>query len=49
MPDLKQEFEQRRLTYFVSGSITVQLTSCLTGLDPTKLVNLYLIQHKHSS
>ena len=31
------------------GSITVWLTFCLTGLDSTKLVNLYLIQHKQSN
>ena len=37
---------QRALTYFVRGSIAVRLTSCLTGLDLTKLVNLYLVQHK---
>ena len=30
-------------------SIIVRLTSCLTGLDSTKLVNLYPIQHKQSS
>ena len=40
---------QITLVYFVRGSITVQLTSCLTGLDLTKLVNLDLIQHKQSS
>ena len=31
------------------GSITVRLASCLTGLYSTKLVYLYLIQHKQSS
>ena len=31
------------------GSITVCLTSCLTGLDSTILVNNYVIQHKQSS
>ena len=36
---------QRSVTYFVRGSITVWLTSCLTGLDLTQLVNVYLIQH----
>ena len=41
--------EQRTLTLFLRGSITVQLTSCLTGLDLTKFVNFYLIQHKQSS
>ena len=40
---------QRTLAYFVMGSITVWLTSGLTGLDSTKLVNIYLIQHKQSS
>ena len=34
---------------FIRGSITVQLASFLTGLDSTKLANLYLIQHKQSS
>ena len=36
-------------SYFVRGSITVCLTSCMTSLDSTKLVNLYPIQHKQSS
>ena len=36
-------------TYFIRASITVWLTLCLTGLDSTKFVNLYLIQHKQSS
>ena len=41
---------QRTLTNFVRGrSITVRMTSCLTGLDSTKLLNFYLIQHKQSS
>ena len=31
------------------GSITVQLTSCLTGLDVTKQVNLLFIQLKQSN
>ena len=39
----------RTLTYFVKGSITVSLTSCLTGLDSTKQVNMLLIQHQQSS
>ena len=30
---------QRTLTYFVKGNITVQLTSCLTGLDSAFLLN----------
>ena len=42
-------FQQRTLTYIVSGSITVHLTSCLTGLDSTKQVNMLLIQLKQSS
>ena len=43
------KFKQKTLTYFGRGSITVWLTSCLTGYDLTKLVNLCLIQHKQSS
>ena len=39
----------RILTYFVRGSITVWLTSCQTGLDLTKQVNMLLIQHEQSS
>ena len=39
---------QGTLTYFVRGRITVRLTSCLTGLDSTKQVNMLLIQHKRS-
>ena len=42
-------FMQRTLAYFVRGSITVWLTSCLTGLDLAKQVNLLLIKHKQSS
>ena len=38
---------QRTLT--IGGSITVWLTSCLTGLDLTKQVKLLLIEHKQSS
>ena len=30
----------RTFTYFIRGSLSVQLTSCLTGLDSTKHVNL---------
>ena len=41
-----QHVGQRTLTYFVRGSITVQLISCLTGLDLAEQVNLLLIQHK---
>ena len=40
---------QRTLTYFVRDRITVWLTSCSTGFDSTKLVNLYLIHYKQSS
>ena len=36
---------QRTLT--IGGSLTVQLTSCLTGSDLTKQVKLWLIQYKH--
>ena len=39
-------FVQRTLT--IGGSITVSLTSCLTGLDLTIQVNLLFIQHKES-
>ena len=35
--------------FLCKGTITVWLTSCLTGLDLTKQVNLLLIQHKQSS
>ena len=31
-------------TYFLRGSITVQLTSGLTGLDEVKQVNLLIVQ-----
>ena len=34
---------------FCKKSITVRLTSCLTGLDSTKQVNLLLFQHMQSS
>ena len=44
-----QCLNQRTLTYFVRGNITVWLTSCLTGLASTKLVNLNRIQHKQNS
>ena len=30
------------------GSIPLQLTSCLTGSDMTKEVNILLIQHKQN-
>ena len=40
---------QRTLTYFVRGSITVSLTSCLPGLDLADQVNLLLIKHKQSN
>ena len=38
-------FDKRTIAYFIRGSITVRLTSCLTGFDLTKLVNVNLIQH----
>ena len=34
---------QRTLTYFVRGSITIQLTSCLTGVDSAALLMLNYI------
>ena len=37
----KFNFPQKLFTYFVKGSITVWLTSCLTGLDSTKQVKCY--------
>ena len=40
---------QRTLLYFVKGSITVRLTSCLTGLDSTKQFDVFLIRHKQST
>ena len=40
---------QRTLIYFVRGSITVQLTSCLTGLDLAKQVNLLIVWIQQSS
>ena len=40
---------QKTLTYFIRGSITVWLTSYLTGLDLAEQVNLLLIKHKQSS
>ena len=39
----------KKLTYFIRGIITVQMTSCLTRLDLTKQVNLFLIQRMQSS
>lgn len=41
-----QVLRQRILTFFEKGSITVLLTYRLTGLEPTKQVNLLSIQHK---
>ena len=35
--------------YTLGESITVQLTTCLTGLDSIKTVKLMLIQHKQCS
>ena len=46
---LSGPIEQKTLTYFIRGSITVQLTSCLTGLDLAKQVNQLLIKLKQSS
>ena len=40
---LKVPFKKRTLLYFVRASIPVLLTSCLTGLDLTRCVNLYII------
>ena len=36
----------RTLSYFVRGSMTVQLTSCLTGLDMAEQGNQLMIKHK---
>ena len=36
--------DQRTLTYFARGSITVHLTSCLTGLDSAALPMFYQLQ-----
>ena len=36
-------------THFVRASITVWLTSCLTGLDLVEEVNLLSIKHKQRS
>ena len=41
------EAVQRTLTYFVRGSITVQPTSCLTGLDWAALF-MFNLQHIYS-
>ena len=38
-----QVLSQRTLTYFVRGSITIQLTSCLTGVDSAALLMLNYI------
>ena len=50
-PKLQQRtslyYNQRTLT--IGGSITVLLTSCLTGLDLTQQVKLLLIKFKQSS
>ena len=40
--------KQRTITYFVRGSMNVQLTSCLTFLDLAEQVNQCLIQRKQS-
>ena len=52
--DRKMESElsmpgQRTLTYFVRESITVQLTSCVTGWDLAKRENVLCIKDKQSS
>ena len=41
------KYKQRKLA--IVGSITVHLTSCLTGLDSTKQVKFLIIKHKKSS
>ena len=46
---VRLKHKQRTLTYFVRGSITVWLTSCLTGLDLAKQENLLMIKNKQSS
>ena len=43
----RNKFNQRTLT--IGGSINVQLTSCLTGLDLTKQGMLMLIQQKQAA
>ena len=43
------KINQWTVTYFERGITTVQLTSCLNGLDLTKQVNLFKIQHYQSS
>ena len=45
---LSNHFSKQR-TLTIAGSITVQLTSCLTGLDSTKQVKLMVNQQKQSS
>ena len=44
---LARSIIQRTLT--LGGSVTVQLTSCLTGYYMTKRVNMLLIKHNQSS
>ena len=47
---MKHSSIQRILTYFIRGSITVRMTSSLTGFDLTEQVKLLLfIQQKQSS
>ena len=46
---MNEPMGQRRLTYFVRGSIAVRLTSTLTSLDLHKLAKLRLIQVKEDS
>ena len=47
--NIKRRLGQRTYTYIVRGSIIVQMTSCLTGVDMAEQVKLLLIKHKQSS
>ena len=40
---------QRTLTYFVRGKITVWLTSCLTGKDLAQQANLFIVSIQQNS
>ena len=44
-----QRYHAVNREHTIGGNITVQLTYCLIGLDLTKQVKLFLIQHKQSS
>ena len=45
---MHRKFRQRTLTYFVSRSITVRLTSCLTSYDSAALLVLnYIVIYKY--